>query len=72
MTREEHIAWCKKRALEYWTHGDLPMAVTSMMSDMSKHEDTKNHAGLEIGKMMFGSPMMYDRTFVLRFIEGFR
>lgn len=23
MTREEHLAWCKKRALEYAAAGDL-------------------------------------------------
>ena len=39
MTREEHLDWCKKRALAY-----LPMdpmeAMTSMMSDLTKHAET--------------------------------
>lgn len=72
-TREEHIDWCKKRALEYWTHGDLQGAVVSMLSDMRKHKETFNHSGLEIGNMWLSAtgPLKHDRDFVLRFIEGF-
>lgn len=40
-TRQEHLEWCKKRALEYLDRGDVREAVTSMMSDMQKHEETK-------------------------------
>lgn len=73
MTREEHIDWCKKRALEYWTHGDLKGAVISMLSDMRKHKETFNHSGLQIGNMWLTSsgPLKVDRDFVLHFIEGF-
>lgn len=39
MTRDEHLQWCKDRALEYVTRGDLHNAVTSMMSDLRKHAD---------------------------------
>lgn len=39
MTRDEHLQWCKDRALEYVKDGDLEQAVTSMMSDLSKHSD---------------------------------
>jgi len=41
MTREEHLAWCKKRALEYLDKGDANNAVASMESDMRKHPDTQ-------------------------------
>ncbi len=37
--RKEHMAWCKKRALEYLPH-DPSQAVTSMMSDLNKHPET--------------------------------
>jgi hypothetical protein len=37
MDRDEHLAWCKKRALEYWRAGDLANAVASMGSDLDKH-----------------------------------
>jgi hypothetical protein len=39
MTRDEHLTWCKQRALEYVDRGDLLGAVTSMGSDLVKHED---------------------------------
>jgi hypothetical protein len=48
MTREEHLQWCKKRALRYIDAGELSNACTSMMSDLSKHPDTKDHMGLLI------------------------
>ena len=35
-TRAEHLAWCKKRALEYVDAGDLLQAYTSMASDLGK------------------------------------
>lgn len=41
MTRQQHLEWCKKRALEYLDKGDVQNAVTSMMSDMQKHDETK-------------------------------
>lgn len=39
-SREEHLAWCKQRALEYLDAGDLPNAVASMGSDLTKHPET--------------------------------
>lgn len=40
MTRAEHLQWAKTRALAYVTHGDLPNAFTSMLSDLRKHPQT--------------------------------
>jgi hypothetical protein len=69
MTREEHVAWCKERALAY-----LPAqpqeGITSMLSDMSKHPDTKPvveaMAGIALFEMMNGTPAS-----ARSFIEGF-
>jgi hypothetical protein len=56
-TREEHLAWCKQRALEYIDRGQLNEGLTSMMSDMSKHPET--HAPslyqMTVGLMMIGA-----------------
>jgi hypothetical protein len=72
MTREEHLEWAKSRALEYWVAGDYVQAVASLMLDLSKHEELKNHKGLDIGVMLFVAPqMIQDREFVYRFIVGF-
>lgn len=39
MTRTEHIAWVKQRALEYVTANDLDQALASYVSDMGKHPE---------------------------------
>jgi hypothetical protein len=46
MTRADHVKWCKTRALEYVDQDDCAGAVTSMVSDLGKHEDTKDTAGM--------------------------
>lgn len=46
MTRIEHIAWCKSRALEYVDRGDLTNAVASMGSDLTKHDETLGTASM--------------------------
>lgn len=52
MTRAEHIAWCKQRALEYVDNGDLQNAYASMHSDLQKHPETKGHSALGLGMML--------------------
>ncbi len=70
MTRDEHMNWCKERALEYVENGDLPSAITSMLSDLGKHEETRG-----VGETM--APLgLFEATggsadSVRRFIEGF-
>ena len=72
MTRDEHLAWCKRRALEYVDAGDLTNAVASMGSDLKKHPDTDNPtlSGLVRIGMMY--VMDGDKAAVQRWIEGFR
>ena len=69
--RQDHLAWCKKRALEYMDSGDLTSAVGSMMSDMSKHPETisaaKNMIQIAAFEMIKG-----DSHSVRKFIEGFQ
>jgi hypothetical protein len=71
-TREEHLQWCKERALEYWNDGCLVDAVVSMTSDLDKHEETKLAAAPYL--LMTGA--LYatngDSIGVKRWIEGFR
>lgn len=40
MTRQEHLAWAKKRALEYVDRGELQLALDSLISDLGKHPET--------------------------------
>ena len=54
-TRQEHLDWCKKRALEYVDAGDTQQAFASFASDVRKHPKTE-----DIGKTiaMLGMPML--------------
>jgi hypothetical protein len=45
MTRQEHLDWCKLRALQYYDTGDVNQAFASMSSDFSKHPETEEHGG---------------------------
>lgn len=71
MTREEHLEWCKQRAREYLDQGDVHNAITSMMSDLTKHEGTR-----PLNTSLAGLAMLYikehDLAGARRFIEGFR
>lgn len=54
-SREDHLAWSKKRALEYLDTGDVQGAFASMVSDLRKHPETAEHPGMTLGlmEMMF-------------------
>ena len=71
MTRQEHLDWCKKRALEYCNRGDTMNALTSMFSDLEKHPETAGHPGIKLGVqlMMIGS--LSTEAEARHFIEGF-
>ena len=70
MSREEHLALCKRRALEYLDAGDAQNAVTSMMSDMSKHPETPMADSLSRVALLY--LINGDDAAVRRWIEGFR
>lgn len=73
MSRDEHLEWAKKRALEYLDAGDLNNAYTSMMSDLHKHPDLEKHVGIEIGVgFLFCNGWIQNREEVRRWIVGFR
>ena len=72
-TREEHIEWCKQRAREYLAQGELLNAVTSMMSDLEKHPETKSLGAMAaLGVFAAMRAQESDEDFVRRYIEGFR
>jgi hypothetical protein len=68
-TRAEHLAWCKRRALEYVEDGDLPNAIASMGSDLSKHPETKCDPHLVLAGAM--DAQNGDAQAVRRWINGF-
>lgn len=70
-TRAEHLAWCKRRALEYVDAGDLNQAFASMGSDLGKHPETRDHSGIMLGTMMLLGGHLSTRQDMRKFIEGF-
>ena len=71
MDRAEHLKWAKDRALEYADRGDGANALASLASDLNKHPETENHAGMMLMAMQVAAGLL-DRPGALRkFIEGF-
>ena len=71
MSREEHLRGCKGRAMEYVAQGDMQQAFASMGSDMRKHPETENHAGIQLGLRMMMAGLLDTSAEMGKFIEGF-
>ena len=69
MSRSEHLAWAKKRALEYVERGDGVQAMASMISDLGKHPELASSG--ELGAMLMFATDAKDMHAVRYFIEGF-
>lgn len=79
LTREEHLKWCKDRAIaEYDFYNKSSGSgeatrngMTSMMSDMAKHPETNKAATQSLCLMqLVAHPNMQRQQFV-NFIQGF-
>jgi hypothetical protein len=71
MNRNEHLQWCKDRALEYVKLGDNTQAFASFQSDMTKHPETANHLALELGTMLLISGNLSTTQEMENWIVGF-
>ena len=71
MTRAEHLAWSKERALEYVDAGDLVQAAASMGSDLHKHPELEDHPGLELMMLQLMGGMLNTPADMRHYIEGF-
>ena len=65
--RKEHIEWCKERALEELERSGVDAAMSSLASDIGKHESTNNHMMM---MLVFGMMGMNEKQ-AKEFIEGF-
>lgn len=70
-TRQEHLDWCKQRALEYVAVGDLDQAMACMIADLGKHSDTANDAAKQIMLMMRMGGLLSTAHEMSKFIHGF-
>ena len=71
MTRSEHMAWCKQRALEYVEVDDPSQAVASMLSDLGKHEETAKVTRMGFALTMIDMDIHTDTAKARKWIEGF-
>jgi len=71
MNRAEHLQWCKDRAIEYIENGDIQEGITSMMSDMNKHPETRSDTLNSLSLMMLTSGQLHSMHKAREFINGF-
>lgn len=71
MTREEHLQWAKLRALGYVDQGDMENAFASMASDLNKHEETRDHIGIQLGIAQKITGQLNTPEKMREFIKGF-
>ena len=71
MTREQHMEWCKGRALEYLDKGDVANAIASMLSDLAKHPETRLSSNSPLPMLGMMTAARGDSRGARRFIEGF-
>ena len=72
MTRDQHLKFCKDRAMEYVKANDFNSAVTSMLSDLGKHPDTKASSEGTLAQLgMFELMKGPTRESITRYILGF-
>jgi hypothetical protein len=71
MSRQEHLAWAKERALEHVEAGDLPGAVASMTSDLMKSDDWSAVAIIQLAGVGMQCEIPRGAEAVRRWIEGF-
>jgi len=73
MSREDHIAWCKERAIaEARFYPDKPwQGIISMMSDLRKHPETNNETLVSLCAMQMMMKPKMSLQEVINFINGF-
>jgi hypothetical protein len=69
--RAAHLEWCKQRAREYLDRGDWSNAWASFLSDMRKHDGTKDHLALELGMRLLIAGYNANVPEMRHWIEGF-
>jgi len=57
--------------MEYVNNGDIPNGIKSMMSDMTKHQETCDHMGLSLGVMLLMGSQLETEKSATDWILGF-
>lgn len=70
-TREQHMAFCKERAIAVARSGDITGAFTSMISDLGKHHETVGHPAIMLGMLRLMTGDLSSPDAMEKFIDGF-
>ena len=70
MTAAEHFEWARARAMEYVACGDGADALASIVSDLSKHEETAGILSADLQMLAMGELMIGGAKGFGHFIEG--
>lgn len=75
MTRQEHLDWCKQRAIRYLdqgvNEGGAVTALVSFIADLGKHDETKNDPAIQTGTQLYLSGNLKTPEQVRKFIDEF-
>jgi hypothetical protein len=69
ISRAEHLAWCKERALALVDAGEGAQAMASMISDLGKHPATQSN--LSVVGLLVMTTNASDLEEVRSFVNGF-
>jgi hypothetical protein len=72
MTRDQHVAWCKRRALIYLENCLVGSAVASMWLDLGKHPEISIRASSPFILAGVRFAAADDRSALRRWIKGYR
>lgn len=71
MTRDEHLAWARERALGYAGQGQITEAIASLTSDLGNHPETAGHPGIVTMTMLAAGDWFAVPGRLRDFIESF-
>lgn len=73
MNGEQHLAWCKGRAIFYLRRGEVAGGMAAFAADLTKHHDTNEMLQRGTGRSdIMHVSMTNDPAACIRFVEGFR
>jgi hypothetical protein len=70
MTAAEHFDWAVGRAMEYVEMGDGVNAMSSLISDLGKHDETSGIMNPALQGLFLGEVLLAGAQGARRFIEG--
>ncbi len=69
-SRSEHLKWAKERALQYVKNGNIADALSSILSDLGKHEKLSDHPAIMLQGSLSLSGHLDTKEEVETFING--